>query len=231
MSGAERLAHLRTMVEMYRDATGPFLFHEVVTAIAGVPVQPLNLADGRDAELAGLLARATATAFGRLRESPIRDVTSQRYGFSAKDAVHAALLDCGLEPQRPRTQRGDRPSTGYPDFQIVDPHSRLTYAMVKTCASDKSGDTSRTLYLSPGRSDMDVKITRPARHVLISFRHEEIRLDGRPAIRPVRWSVHDLYDLPVDLKYEFNSNNRDLFVHRTDLILREGPSPSEGSRS
>lgn len=223
MRPQERLAQVREMIAAYRESSARFLFHEVVTAIAGVPVHRVNEADNRDAQLLAALSRAAEHAFERLREAPIRGQRPQRFGHAVKKVVLSALDESGLGPVRPRTERGDRPAAGYPDFEVTDPFGRPAYVLVKTCSAGNVDDTGRTLYLSPPHNPMDSKVTKAARHLLMSFRHEQIVREGRQVFWPFRWAVHDLYDLPVDLKYEFHASNRDIYVTRADLIKREGP--------
>lgn len=223
MSPEERLARIRAMVRPYRESTARFLFHEVVTAITDVAVHQVNEADRRDADLLADVSRAAENAFERLQEAPIRGERPQRFGHAVKKVVLSALREADLAPVRPRTGRGERPASGYPDFEVTDRYNRPAYVLVKTCSSGNVDDTARSLYLSPTHNPMDSKVTRPARHLLLSFRHEQRVHDGRQVFWPIRWAVHDLYDLPVDVKYEFHATNRDIYVARADLIKREGP--------
>jgi hypothetical protein len=74
----------------------------------------------------------------------------------------------------------------------------------KTYSAATAGTTLRTFYLSP--SD-DPKISRDAVHLIISF---ETAREG-DTYRLVHYKLISLEQLALDVKYEFNSDNRRMY--------------------
>lgn len=57
--------------------------------------------------------------------------------------------------------------------------------------------------------------------MLLSYQIETQRRQGRDAFVPVHWRINTLEDLKVDLKYEFNADNREM-CGRNEALLAEG---------
>ncbi|MBF8266145.1 MAG: Type II site-specific deoxyribonuclease [Dehalococcoidia bacterium] len=78
--------------------------------------------------------------------------------------------------------------------------------------------TQRSFYLSPSE---EFKITKDAHHIVVSFEAFVAGNKGGKYIFKCRsWKIISLEKLLVDVKYEFNSDNKRLYS--PDLILAEG---------
>ena len=77
----------------------------------------------------------------------------------------------------------------------------------------------RSFYLSPSEA---FKVSLDAKHLLLAFGMEARAVRGSRDSRytPRSFKLVDLHDLLCDVKYEFNSDNRRLYV--PDLLLLQG---------
>jgi hypothetical protein len=64
------------------------------------------------------------------------------------------------------------------------------------------------------------KIIYDAYHLMVAYEIEEARREGKRYYIPVAWKVVSLYSTRIDVKHEFNANNKDLY--RQNAILAEG---------
>lgn len=102
-------------------------------------------------------------------------------------------------------------SAGYPDREFTD-NKRVVYLEVKSFAkTDKPKSTLRSFYLSP--SD-DFKVNKDALHLLIAF--EVIK--EKDSYFVSGWKIVTVDKLLVDVKYEFNSDNKRLYEEHAILI-------------
>ncbi|EQD65223.1 Type II site-specific deoxyribonuclease, partial [mine drainage metagenome] len=77
------------------------------------------------------------------------------------------------------------------------------YLECKTYNLDNVATTQRSFYLSPPLA----KVTRDAFHLLLAFQTE--KKSGR--FFPTKFRLLSIEALPLDLKHEFNQNNRVLY--------------------
>jgi hypothetical protein len=76
----------------------------------------------------------------------------------------------------------------------------------ETAARDQ---TLRSFYLS--LTD-DPKITCDAMHLIFGFELKKLSHAGQNRFFPLRWSVWTLDSLSLQIKYEFNASNRELYA-------------------
>jgi len=130
-----------------------------------------------------------------------------------------ALSRVGLSGTRPTSEAGKGKSAGYPDILVSDSKKRHTYLECKIFAHGTHDTTMRSFYLSPSES---FKVSLDARHLLIAFGMQASPIPGsRDSLYiPTSYKLIDLHDLPCDVKYEFNSDNRRLY--EASMMLSEG---------
>jgi len=103
-------------------------------------------------------------------------------------------------------------------LSFFDSRENVNYLECKTYNIENINTTQRSFYLSPSKNS---KITKDAHHFLLSF---EIFITKR--IRRMNlykcksWKLISLEKLDVDIKYEFQSDNRRLYS--SELVLVEG---------
>ena len=124
----------------------------------------------------------------------------------------------GYPAQTPKTTTGKSKATGYPDIEFIDEFGRANYLECKTYNIENISTTQRSFYLSPSE---EFKITKDAHHLIVSFEIFVAGTSGRNNIFNCKsWKIISIENLLVDVKYEFNSDNRRLYSE--DLILAEG---------
>ncbi len=226
MDSAQRVDLLRRMVALYRQDGASFRFHEVVGAVAEVTAHRIDLNDQRDAELLSDIAEVAEGSFNRLRAAPSRGMSAQGFGNYVKRVMGTVLTESEFELHKSRGKYSGS-TTGYPDFEIADRHGRTACLLVKAYATGRTDDTRPVVLVSLSGKHPGINVSKPARHLLVAFRHERLVEGDVETFRPIKWTVHDLFDLEVDLAYSFSSSNQALYVNRGDLILRQGSPEGE----
>ena len=117
----------------------------------------------------------------------------------------------------PKTQKGKFQSAGYPDIEIKEKNGRLTYLECKTYNLKSKDSSFRAFYLQPSQS---IKIISNARHLLVGFEMEQSKRNDRDVYVPVGWELYTLEKLKVQVKYEFNANNIQIYLQ--DSLLAKG---------
>ena len=139
--------------------------------------------------------------------------------------VRAALHDVGLTARIPVNSAGRAQATGYPDIEIQG--NTLCYLELKTYSAHTENTTQRSFYYSPSEHP---KVTHDALHLLLAYQLEQTNRDGKTDFVPVHWKLITLQDLSVELKFEFNQSNRELYGKNTEkALLGEAmvPQPSD----
>ena len=117
-------------------------------------------------------------------------------------------------------RKGKKKSTGYPDI-IFFFKEKPYYLECKTYNLENISTTQRSFYFSP--SD-DFKVIYDTHHFLLSY---EMVLDSQKGNKNVyrcrHYKIMSLEALSLDVKYEFNSDNRRMYSGaRGAIILAEG---------
>jgi hypothetical protein len=122
--------------------------------------------------------------------------------------IKSELIKIGFSAKTPNSK-----STGYPDIEFVDSKNRLHYLECKTYNIKNIDTTQRSFYLSPSE---DFKVKQDGIHFGLSFEVEAIE---NKKYKINSWKILDFSELKLDVKYEFNSNNRKMY--KKELILAE----------
>jgi hypothetical protein len=130
--------------------------------------------------------------------------------------VRAALREAGLPARVPVNTGGNAQTTGYPDIEITG--KLPCYVELKTYNAATANTTQRSFYYSPSAQP---KVTHDALHLLLAYELEKTTRDGKTAFVPVHWKLITLQNLQVDLKFEFNQSNRQLYGD-SSALLSEG---------
>lgn len=157
-----------------------------------------------------------------IKASKLAGFNAAKYGIEAKRPNEAgnkiepyvieALNKVGINANKPQTASGKLKATGYPDIEMKYDNI-YSYLDCKTFAPESKDSSFRAFYLSPSK---DPKITRNAYHFILSY---ELIYKSN-LYYPVSWHLYDLYGLSVQVKYEFNASNRELYSEK--LLLAEG---------
>jgi len=183
-------------------------FAVAIAVISGHKVLNLDMSLSKDAELLELLAKAASIAGERARKEGIFADRPNEAGNVIEKFVKAALNEVGLKADTPFAANGKRKATGYPDIEIRDKYNRTIYLECKTYNKANLDTTQRAFYFSPSEN---FKVTKDALHLMLSYELEKVRRKGRVAFVPVHWRLYSLENLTVNVKHEFNQNNRKLY--------------------
>lgn len=190
----------------------------VIEALCEKKIIPFDKSSPQDQNLLEKLKKVCVIAGREVNKNGIVRARPNEVGNDIEPFVKGALTSVGYQAQTPRTTTGKSKATGYPDIEFTDEFGRSNYLECKTFNIENVSTTQRSFYLSP--SD-EFKITKDAHHIVISF---EIivagNIGGKSIFKCKSWKILSLEKLLVDVKYEFNSDNRRLYS--PDLILAEG---------
>ena len=177
----------------------------VVEALTGHKVLHFNPDNPNHAEVLKRLNLAAADVAAKIKAAG--GITNKRVnevGNIIEDYVRAAMTARGMTATVPTGEKtGKARVAGYPDVAFAFNGERF-YLDCKTHDKSTLKSTQRTFYLSP--SD-DPKISCDAVHFILSF---ETSRNG-DTYQLVRYKIVSLEKLSLDLKYEFNSDNRRLY--------------------
>jgi len=197
-------------------------FKEVIAATTGHRVLSFDTNNPIHAELKSKLLLAAKLAGKRAAERGISTARANEAGNQLEGLVRVALKEVGLHAEVPTNTLGIAQSAGYPDVAIHAPVP--CYLELKTFSSTTEHTTQRTFYYSPSARP---KVTRDAVHLLLAFELRRETRDDKTVFAPVRWKLISLERLLVELKLEFNQNNRGLYGPDGTAVLSEG-EVSEG---
>ncbi len=190
-------------------------FPIAIKAISGYKVIAFDGGNKEDRLLLEKLSEAAVISGKEAKAKGIKSNRPNEVGNYIEPFVKNALIKIGLQADTPKNKAGRRQSTGYPDIEIVEPKNRVTYLECKTYNLKNINTTQRAFYFSP--SEDGCKITADARHLVLSY---QIESKARGVYVPVYWRLYCIESMIVQVKHEFNANNRQMY--RKDALLAEG---------
>lgn len=211
-------ADLKAAISQMSDPLKDLPFSLVIEELSGHKVIPFDKHDPKDKTLLRNLLRVADIAFHNVNKRGIIRSRPNEVGNDIEPYVKDALNSIGYKADTPHTSSGVHKSTGYPDIEFTDEYDRCNYLECKTFNIENIDTTQRSFYLSP--SD-DFKVTRDAHHFVISYEIYVAKKKGASNLFKCRsWKLLSLENLTLDVKYEFNSDNRRLY--NKSAILAEG---------
>ena len=193
-------------------------FPIAIKAISGYKVIPFSKEDKQDLNLLDKLCQAADMAGKQASQDGIFRKRPNEVGNDIEPYVKEALKAVGLQADIPMTQKQRRQAMGYPDIEVIDSNGRVTYLECKTYNLANIGTTQRAFYFSPSKESC--KVTADARHLVMSFQIGMAQRKGQQAYVPVHWRIYSTDSMVVQVKHEFNANNRQMY--RQEALLAEG---------
>jgi len=180
-------------------------FNLVIEALTGHKVIPFDSSNKEDKELLEVLKQAIVEAGKEINKQGITSKRPNEVGNYIEEFVRDGLNKFGLKADVPAGKSGRKKSAGYPDLLIYH-KNKPYYIECKTYNIDNIATTQRSFYFSP--SD-DFKVTRNTHHFVFSY---EICIDNKTGkYKCCHWRIISLENLSVDIKNEFNSDNKRLY--------------------
>lgn len=195
----------------------------VVEAISGKKVIPFDISDKKHKTLLKKLAEAAKLSCQNIKnDGGIISGRVNEVGNKVELPIKDALRQVGFkDADVPLNKKGVKQSTGYPDlgFSFGDSY---VYVECKTFNKKTVGTTQRSFYLSPTEG---FKVTKDAIHIVISLeieREKYITVKGQSfgVYLANAWKVVQIENIDVDVKREFNSDNKRMYAEEN--ILAEG---------
>ena len=192
---------VKHMIEPLKDVP----FRLVIESLSGHRVVPFKPSDEKDG----------SNSFKRyINKEGIRSRRPNEVGNAIEAFVEKALIESGARKAGKPQVNGKTKSAGYPDLEFVDQNERRNYLECKTFNRKNVETTQRSFYLSPSE---DFKITQDVHHFVLSL---EMNQKSPGVYYCQGWKILSLEKLLVDVKHEFNSDNKRLYAG--ELLLAEG---------
>ena len=189
----------------------------IIEGLADKQVLPFKPENSKDKKVLKVLKNVADKVMEDINEKGILRPRPNEVGNDIEPFVKNALNLSDYKANTPTTINGNKKSTGYPDIEFIDEFDRVNYLECKTFNIDNIRTTQRSFYLSP--SD-NFKVTKDAHHFGISFEIFVKKSIGNKHLYKVKsWKILDLANLELDVKHEFNSDNKRLYDN--NLILAE----------
>ncbi len=189
----------------------------VIEGLSNYEVIQFDKKNTKDLKVLKILIKVANNVLFEVNQNGIKRSRPNEVGNDIEPFVIQELEKLGYKALIPKTFEGKSKTTGYPDIEFIDEFDRVNYLECKTFNVKNIATTQRSFYLSPSK---EFKVTQNAIHFGISF---EVFVDkniGNNRIYKVNsWKILDLSKLELDVKYEFNSDNKRLY--NENLILAE----------
>jgi hypothetical protein len=204
-------------IEQLEQTIGKFIepvkgipFHIAIKAVFGQKVLEPDLENKKDKELIADLSKIANIAGRNAKRDGIFRSRPNEVGNDMEPYVGKALREIGITADIPERSDGKKQAVGYPDIYFKDRFGRHVYLECKTYNKKNIGTTFRAFYFSPPLERNKSKIIYDAYHLMVAYEIEEARREGKRYYIPVAWKVVSLYSTRIDVKHEFNANNKDL---------------------
>ena len=189
----------------------------VIEGLSGHKARPFNRSNLEDKKVLIVLKKVAEDVLREVNKKGILRPRPNEVGNDIEPFVKNALNKYNYKADTPKTTSGKKKSTGYPDIEFIDEFKRYNYLECKTYNIENIDTTQRSFCLSP--SD-DFKVTKDSHHFGISFEiFVENNIKDKHLYKVKSWKILDLSLLELDVKYEFNSDNKRLYDK--EIILAE----------
>lgn len=217
---SEYLKRLEAVIKQMLTPLKDIPFNLVVESLTGKKVIPFDFSNIEDKEILAVLKDVAISGGKKINENGIESRRANEVGNYIEAYVKGAMQEYDLSPDTPAGKTGKKKSTGYPDiifFFNEKPH----YLECKTFNLENVATTQRSFYFSPSK---DFKVIYDTHHFIISY---EMYVDSQKGNKNVykcrHYKILSLDSLSLDVKYEFNSDNRRMYSGNDGtVILSEG---------
>jgi hypothetical protein len=196
-------------------------FGDVVASATGFRVIPVNPASDRP--WINKIGSAMDSVLASLNDPSHPIHSSGRINEASRHIEEGltALLarEPGWQCGPPPTASGKPQRAGYPDIRLVLEDGSVVYLDPKLHAQDSRSSSFRTFYYEPKTATN--KINDDARHLVVGVAHAP-KPDGSTTF--TAWELIDIAAMPVRLKLEFQSSNRD--IYRDEAVVASGSRPA-----
>ncbi len=207
---------IKQMLQPLKDVP----FNLVIEAMTGKKVIAFDFSNQDHKNVLELIKQAAINAGKEINETGILRPRPNEVGNDIEPYVRKSLNKLGLKAEVPSGPSGHKKSTGYPDI-IFWYKNTPYYLECKTYNVKNISSTQRSFYFSP--SD-EFKVIYDAPHFILSFEiYVAGEKDNKHIYKCSRYKILSIESLSLDLKYEFNSDNKRMYSGNDGtIILCEG---------
>lgn len=220
MKDEKYISKLENVIKQMLAPLKDIPFNLVIESLTGKKVIPFDSNDPGDNELLDILKDVTLVAGRKINESGIIRARANEVGNDIEGFVKSAMEGHNLSSDIPSGASGRKKAMGYPDI-IFYYKDKPYYLECKTYNQENIQTTQRSFYFSPSE---DFKVIYDTHHFIVSYEMYVAGREGNKNIYKCRhWKILSLESLSLDVKYEFNSDNKRLYsgVNGT-VLLAEG---------
>jgi hypothetical protein len=215
--------YIKTLEDLVKQMLTPLKnipFNLVIESMTGNKVLPFNKSNSDHKKVLKLLKKSAIEAGNDINLTGIERPRPNEVGNDIEKFVLKHLNRNGLNADIPTGPSGNKKSTGYPDILFIF-NDLPYYVECKTYNIENIATTQRSFYMSP--SD-EFKVIHTAPHLLLSYEIYVAGEHGKNHIYKCRhFKLLSLESLPLDVKYEFNSDNKRMYSgHDGCILLDEG---------
>jgi len=209
----DKEAYIKTLEDIIANFIKPLKhipFNIVIKAISGKNVLKFDENNPEHKEVLKVLIQVAEEAGRRINEQGIMRTRANEVGNDIERFVLEIFKKLEINAKRPKGK-----SAGYPDIEF-EFNGRIYYLECKTFNLENLDSTFRTFYFSPSEN---FKVEYETIHFMLSY--EVVKLKDRYKVKS--YKIVSLENLLVDLKPEFNSDNKRLYSNEHGArILAEG---------
>ena len=220
MKDEKYISNLENVIKQMLRPLRDIPFNLVIETMTGKKVISFDFKNTEHKNVLDLLKQAALNAGKEINKTGILRPRPNEVGNDIEPYVKKALNTLNLSANVPTGPSGNKKSTGYPDI-IFWFDKKPYYLECKTYNIENIETTQRSFYFSP--SD-EFKVIYNAPHFLMSF---EIYVAGEQGNKHIykckHYRILSIESLSLDVKYEFNSDNKKMYSGKDGtIILAEG---------
>lgn len=195
-------------------------FNLVIEAMTGKKVLSFDFKNADHQKVLYSLKESALNAGKAINKRGILRSRPNEVGNDIEPYARNALNNLHLNADIPTGPKGRKKATGYPDI-IFWFQQKPYYLECKTYNIENIETTQRSFYFSPSE---EFKVVHDAPHFILSY---EIYVAGEQGPKHIykcrHYKLLSIESLSLDVKYEFNSDNKRMYSGRNGtVILEEG---------
>ncbi len=220
MTNEEYTKKLENVIKQMLQPLKDIPFNLVIEAMTGKKVLSFDFKNSEHQNLLVLLNQSALSAGKEINKVGILRPRPNEVGNDIELYVRNALNSLGLNADIPVGPTGHKKAMGYPDILFWF-NEKPYYLECKTYNIENIETTQRSFFFSP--SD-EFKVIFDAPHFILSF---EIYVAGEKGNKHIykckHYKILSIESLLLDVKYEFNSNNKRMYSGKDGtIVLAEG---------
>ncbi len=216
MKNENYVSRLEDVIKQMLTPLKDIPFNLVIESLTGKKVIPFDFNDPTDKKLLEILKNVASNAGKEINKGGIIRPRANEVGNDIEPYVRDALNNSHLNADIPAGPTGRKKTMGYPDI-IFYYNNKPYYLECKTYNLRNIGTSQRSFYFSPSK---DFKVIHDTHHFIISY---ETYVAGREGTKNIykcrRYKILSIESLSLDVKYEFNSDNKRMYSGRNGTVI------------